>query len=239
MATLVREAARDAKRIRLSASREGSNHNGAKVRSELVERYHYAWPCLADRAPASRVPGYEKHLSTSGCPVGYHRHSVSSKRVGVGGSSSWPPPPARSFRAASAHPLRGAGRAAITMVLPRSFSSTSSLKPACSISGFGSRTPREFPMRTSRVFMTDLQWAYSSGQSKITSPRAAGPTAPPCVRDERCRPCTSARRLGALFHRRRDGLGLGQPQRRRGVGGHAPVAARRQRAAGADLGAVG
>src|SRR5262249_3810677 len=37
----------------------------------------------------------------------------------------------------------------------------------------------------------------------------------------------------------RDRFRLGQPQRRRGVGWHAPVAARRQRAARADLGPVG
>jgi hypothetical protein len=48
------------------------------------------------------------------------------------------------------------------IVFPRSSNSTSSARPACSITAFGSRTPRELPIRTSRVVRSHAKSALVS-----------------------------------------------------------------------------
>ena len=138
------EAAGNAKRIVPPATREGRHDHIVKVAVELIQRHHYIRPGFANLAPPCRIQSYEKHLASPGWHFGYHSHFVSSKCVGVGGSRSWSLPSECSSLAASAHPARGAGCAEMTISLPRSSSSTSSVRPACWISGFGRRTPREF-----------------------------------------------------------------------------------------------
>ena len=81
----------------------------------------------------------------------HHFQSSSSKRVGV--SSSRRPRRCHICFATSAHPDRGRGALRIMRAPPRTRTSTSSVRPASSMRGLGSRTPRELPMRTRRAFM--------------------------------------------------------------------------------------
>lgn len=80
-----------------------------------------------------------------------------SKRVGVDSSSSRSSPRFRNCFAASAQPDRGFSVGVMMTAPCRARTSTSSVRPASSIRGLGSRTPRELPIRTRRAFISDLE----------------------------------------------------------------------------------
>lgn len=96
LAVLPGEAARSAEGVRLARGRQGRDDEGAKVGVEFVRRDDDVRPSLPDFAPARRVQIHEEYLATPDRLHSYHRHSSSSKRVGVGASSSRSPSSARS-----------------------------------------------------------------------------------------------------------------------------------------------
>jgi len=147
------ETACNPKCVRLPTCRERRDDRGSQMGVQLVGRHDEAWAGLLDLAAASRVQSDEEHFPAPWPIRSYHSHSRSSKCVGAPSSTSRSPPRAWSLAASTAQPSRGVERALITIVLPRTSRSTSSCSPACSIKGFGSRRPRELPIRTSFAFM--------------------------------------------------------------------------------------
>src|SRR5207247_2704184 len=151
VARLALKLARYTERIRVPARRERRHDEGSEVSVQLVGRDDDAGPLLADLAPSGWIEVDQEHVATGNLPY-RPRHSLSSKRVRVGASSRRSSPRPRMSRAASAQPARGAAREVMTTALPRTCTSTSPSSPASSISGLGSRTPRELPIRMSRDF---------------------------------------------------------------------------------------
>lgn len=95
MPVLVREAARDPKRIGLSPSRERCDDDCAQMSIELVRRDDDAGASLLDLASARRIQINEEDIPATDWLHAYHCHSASSKRVGVGASSILSPSSAR------------------------------------------------------------------------------------------------------------------------------------------------
>jgi len=144
------KTAPDAPRVRLTARCHGRNDRSAKMSVELVGRYNDAGAGLLDLAAERRVQSHQVHVAAGH----HHFQSVRSNRVGVLTSSKASSPRSRMVRAAVAQPSR-ARFAALTTSRPGSArSSTSSGRSARSSRSFGTRMPREFPMRTILVVAT-------------------------------------------------------------------------------------
>ena len=142
------------KGVGMAACRQRSHDERAEVGVQLVGGDDHTGPGLPSLTAAGRAQVDQEHVAAANHISYFHFHSRSSKRVGVGSSSRRCSPRSRTRRAASAHPDRGRRSEVITRAPSRSRTSTSSVSPASSIKGFGSRTPRELPMRTSRVLIT-------------------------------------------------------------------------------------
>src|SRR5512146_3579005 len=156
------ETARNAKAVDVAPGSHGGHNERIEISVEIVGRHHYARARLPNLAAPRRIEAYQEHVTSTDGLHGHHVHSVSSKRVSVGGSSNASSLRMRNLFAASLQPERGRAALAITMAPFWTRNSTSSLRPASRMSGLGSRTPREFPMRTKRVFMTvaPFEWDY-------------------------------------------------------------------------------
>ena len=155
LAVLAVEAARHAEWVPMRGRGHGRDHDCPQMGVQVVRGNDHTGSRLLDLGSSRGVEINEKHFTSSRKLRHYQRHSSSSNCVRVSGSISLPPPAAASARAASAQPARALLVAAITTVLPRTSSSTSSVRPACSMMAFGIRTPRELPMRTSCAFICD------------------------------------------------------------------------------------
>ncbi len=92
MTAHVHEATCHAERKRLAPGRERRDDDGAKMRVEVVGRHHDTGSSFLDLGAARWIQVDEEDLSAADQLRGYHCHSVSSKWVGVGGSSSLSPP---------------------------------------------------------------------------------------------------------------------------------------------------
>lgn len=165
MASLAAEPASYAERIRVAACSKRRHNESTQVGVQLVGRHHHAGPRLADLPSPSGTERDEEDVASRDSAY-RQRHSWSSNCVPVGSSSRRSSPRSRICLAASAHPARGRLGEVMTSAFPRIWTSTSSCRPASSISGLGSRTPREFPMRMSRDFIhyhrehIVLTWRY-------------------------------------------------------------------------------
>ena len=139
-------------RVRVATCGKRRDDESPQVSVQLIRRHHHAGPCLANLAPSGGVKVDQEHVSST--DLSYRqRHSSSSKRVLLGSSSRRSSTRSRIRRAASAQPARGSLRELITIAPSRTCTSTSSSRPASSISGLGRRTPRELPIRMSRDFI--------------------------------------------------------------------------------------
>jgi hypothetical protein len=193
MASLAAEPARYAEGIGVAARSKGRDNESTQVSVQLVGRHHNTGPRLADLPSPSGTERDEEDVASSDSAY-RQRHSWSSNCVPVGSSSRRSSPRSRICRAASAHPARGRLGEVMTSAFPRIWTSTSSCRPASSISGLGSRTPREFPMRMSRDFIHHhrehivLTWAYCvkrantqiSSEARGSLPSRASSTACGC-----------------------------------------------------------
>jgi len=163
MASLAAEPARYAERIGVAACSKRRQNESTQVGVQLVGRHHHAGPRLADLPSPSGTERDEEDVASSDSAY-RQRHSWSSNCVPVGSSSRRSSPRSRICLAASAHPARGRRGEVMTSAFPRIRTSTSSCRPASSISGLGSRMPREFPMRMSRDFIhPTVSTLYSRG----------------------------------------------------------------------------
>ncbi len=145
------EATRNPPRIRPAARRHRCDDGRSEISIECVGRDDQTGPCLPDFAASRRVQAHKVDIPTRRGAASYHVHSRSSKLFGRVGSSNPSSPDVCICSAASAQPARGT-RAAVTTSRPGSArSSTSSGSSAWSSKTFGTRKPRELPMRTMRV----------------------------------------------------------------------------------------
>jgi hypothetical protein len=151
MARLALECAGHSERVGVAPRRERRHYESAQVSVQLVGGHHHARSRLPDLASTGRVEIDQEHVAATN-PRYRQRQSFSSNRVEVGLSSRRSSSRSRMRRAASAQPDRGLRRERITTAPPRTWSSTCSSRPASSITGLGRRTPRELPIRMSRVF---------------------------------------------------------------------------------------
>ena len=151
-AGLALELAPNPKGIRFAGGGERRDDHRLQVSIQLVGRNHKARAGLFDLATTCRIQAHKMNLPPLGMTRPHHRHSSSSNRVGEGVSSRSRDSTARR-RAASAQPVRGGREAVITTLLSSTRSSTSWSSPTWSITAFGRRTPREFPILTRRAFM--------------------------------------------------------------------------------------
>ena len=130
----------------------GGNNERVEGAVQLIRRHDQTWPHVPDLIAAGRVehdkinvaPPYITHS---------HIHSDTSKSVGDGSSIRPSSLRACICAAASAHPSRVCVLRSISSPVATTRSSTSSPSLASSISGFGSRIPRELPIFTIRAFI--------------------------------------------------------------------------------------
>jgi hypothetical protein len=147
------KAHRHASGVRTHGSGHRSNNDGLQISVHLIGRNHQAWPGLLyfsalggiERQQPNFVPAWS---------AAHHRHSLRSNSfvpvVPSRCSSSRAGPAARNF---SSHPSRGRRSGEMIRHSFSSRRSTASPRPHCSMRGFGMRIPREFPMRTSSIFI--------------------------------------------------------------------------------------
>ena len=145
------ESARDTKRELPTRRRERRDHHCLKVAIHLVGTNDDARPRLLHFMPLRRVQSNEIDIETAD----YHVRSLSASEDSGASSHSRSssvnslPCSAITFLIASSQPARGSSIPCTMIELPLTRSVTSSPSPDCSSSVFGSRTPRELPMRTS------------------------------------------------------------------------------------------
>ena len=111
----VRQSGTECERGRGAAGSHGGYDERVEMGVEFVWGDHHARPCLLNLATPRGIEAYQEHVTSAGGVGGYHVHSVSSKRVGVGGSSNPSSPRIRRLFAASVQPERGKATLAITM----------------------------------------------------------------------------------------------------------------------------
>src|SRR5262249_43656722 len=122
-----------------------------KVVVDFIWRDDQTRPGLLNLAADCRIEVDQVNVEAVYC----HSHSSSSQleRLGSGASSNASSPRRAISRKAAAQPARGFLARRMTSVSPTARISTSPSNPDCSSSGFGMRTPFEFPIWTMRVFM--------------------------------------------------------------------------------------
>ena len=130
---LALETAWNSKRIRMCAGRKRGHDEGTKIGVQFVRGDDQTRPRLPDFCPTGRVQVHKENITAADPDRYFHRHSSSSKRVGVGSSRSLSSSRRRIRRAASAQPARGRPTGVITTAPDRTRTSTSSVKPASSI----------------------------------------------------------------------------------------------------------
>jgi hypothetical protein len=150
------EPAGNPERIWISSSCHRRDNQGLKVLIELVWGYHNTWPRLLNLMPHGGVQADEKNVPPVNLVRHYHSHSVPSNCVLPGESMSESCLRSCSNFADSLHPERAFFVEVITIDPSRSWISTSSSSRASLMRGFGSRTPREFPIWMSLAFMLSL-----------------------------------------------------------------------------------
>ena len=153
LSVLPREHAIDPRGKLLTAARHWRDDYSLHNPVHLVGGDDQARPRFSHFGPHSRI---ERSEVNSESFDRHHVHSFSSNSFDTfcqsRQSSMSSPCSATAARNISSQPSRGLGFAVLErmMTLPSSTeSSTLSVRPACSITDLGSRTPRELPMRTS------------------------------------------------------------------------------------------
>jgi len=139
--------------IRTDDSGHRSDHDRPQMLVHLVRRDHQAGAGFWDFNALCRIQGNHPHFVAL-WGTAYQRHSLRSNSPGSEASirrSSCSDGPAA--RNASCHPPRGSLFREMTRQLFSTRNSTVPSSPHCSINGFGIRTPRELPMRTSSALI--------------------------------------------------------------------------------------
>ena len=139
----------NAPRIRTAARGHRRHDDCAQVGIQFVRGHDDAGTGLLNLAAERRIQTNQVNVTAAD----HHCQSASSKAVGVGGSNGASSPRWCIIRAFAAHPARGRDAADTTSRPGSARSSTSSGRPAASKRTFGTRMPRELPMRTIRVFV--------------------------------------------------------------------------------------
>ncbi len=143
----------------MNVKRESFSSSGETTRHGRV--FRISLPRVGPRATRKTSPRLTRTGQSPSRPgirsrPGSHSQEDLSNRVEAGASRSPPSARSRTNSPASAQPARAAVRGEMRIPSGPRVSWTSSSSPASSISGFGIRTPREFPIRTIRAFIKPL-----------------------------------------------------------------------------------
>jgi len=82
------EPTRDSKWIRMAAGGHGDHDEGAKVGVQLIRGNDHTWARLLDFSATGGIETHQKDITAPDSLGPHHFHSLSSKRVEVGGSGS-------------------------------------------------------------------------------------------------------------------------------------------------------
>jgi hypothetical protein len=148
------KAQRNPRGIGAHRSGHGDNNDSLQILVHLIGRDHQARPRLFYLGPMGGIKRHQPDL-VSARRATHHSHSSTSNSLAAAVSRSSSSIPAEAPRNFSAQPSRGTPTGEMIRDLFSTRKSTASPKPSCSISGFGMRIPREFPIRTKSVFISN------------------------------------------------------------------------------------